>query len=1380
MTSLARALLSPKRGVAARGQGLVRQPQIATQYTTGYHQIGGSMIPEWDAETAVKQAYLANVFVYACVQLYADTIASIPLRVGKNPEEPQNFNPEAPLARLLGPPPGSPNPDTTPSQLWAHSVASRMITGRFGWELEWSGKPGKSELVAIWPLIAQYLEAIPPPAGTQSNKFFTSFAYNANGQRKTFGPEEIYYDWQPSQHSWHQPESALQAARVNISGAIMQDVYDWAFLKNDARPAAIVITEQFDSDNSRKRFRDQFNAKFGGPVNAGKAIFTEKQEDSEGKVSELIDIKTLGLSQKDSMAVDRYSSNIKSICVGLGVPLSKLDASGRCLRASEFVRLANGERHQAKDLVGKNFTLLTSSSEGQIEVPAWATWEQIEPIYKITTESGRTLETNGRHPLFAANYTTAKAAGRPNGPRIDQLGWTAVGELQPGQLVAVPARFEQRAANALTDEEAAVLGYLIGDGSISGSFIALTTPDGEMVKDFRRCIEAMGDVVTQYTTTNRVDSWGVKATSLKGAHGGRDTCATRRLLRATGLMGHTSRTKFIPSQVFAASRSAQAAFIGALLATDGCISTGKAYKKAPGGITCVSLVTVSERLALDFQELLLRLGVSSKIRFRTGLKGGLPSMAGQTFSAYAVDINAASEVLQLLSQVEVPGKQRQCLIAIADCERKLTKTTKGGNVHTWRIRDLDPGLRWEKVKSVEPVGVDQTVGIAVPEHHTYLSTFYEHNTFSNEEGEDRTWWKTKVIPRLTNLQEAINVRLAPMLGDELCWFDLSDVEVLKEAKKYTPADVLMAWDKGVVKLDEAREMGFDLDPLENGEGEVLITDKTEEEEQLALEATAQLALNPAPEKEIVDAEVVEDEDDQEAENKKKSTKDKAQSDRSAKAQDLFPESSLSTVHQGLQPEGAARTAPAPVPVANLRQANSTHSNGVMVAFMLTPEQRASLAVEGYQPPETLHCTLAYLGKVTDDIDRAVVARVVEDFAAAHDPIIGTIGGKGIFATPDGLAVVALVDAPGLSAFRLELVAALEGVGVEISKLHDFTPHITLGYADTNTEANAIEVPVGISVGWQELSFVWGGEPVAFPLGVEAERQREAEARAKKWRAIDTQVSALEASWERTFRALFMRQQDTVLSRLEGKRGRQAQKKLERADEIEIGIGSLFDVNFWTLETAQQALSLYETVIAVAGGRVAADFDIEFSIQAPFVQDLISERANKLAGQVTDTTYKRITEQLTEGVAQGETIEQLADRVQRVFEDASRNRALTIARTESMSTFNQASYMAAVEYGEGIIGGHEWLAADDTRTRDSHEDADGQLRSLFEPFDINNWSMFFPGDGTEAPPSELVNCRCAHGLISAEDWAKRRSEQQWRNVKEVEDELIRLALEGAKS
>ena len=64
--------------------------------------------------------------------LISSTIASLPVRAGKDPNKPQDFDLEAPLARLLGPPPYSPNPNTTPSQLWAHSIASYLITDRFG------------------------------------------------------------------------------------------------------------------------------------------------------------------------------------------------------------------------------------------------------------------------------------------------------------------------------------------------------------------------------------------------------------------------------------------------------------------------------------------------------------------------------------------------------------------------------------------------------------------------------------------------------------------------------------------------------------------------------------------------------------------------------------------------------------------------------------------------------------------------------------------------------------------------------------------------------------------------------------------------------------------------------------------------------------------------------------------------------------------------------------------------------------------------------------------------------------------------------------------------------------------------------------------------
>ena len=53
---------------------------------------------------------------------------------------------------------------------------------------------------------------------------------------------------------------------------------------------------------------------------------------------------------------------------------------------------------------------------------------------------------------------------------------------------------------------------------------------------------------------------------------------------------------------------------------------------------------------------------------------------------------------------------------------------KGRNREKWRLQNSPAGTHWETVISVRRVGVEPTVAIEVPNHHTFLTAFWEHNT----------------------------------------------------------------------------------------------------------------------------------------------------------------------------------------------------------------------------------------------------------------------------------------------------------------------------------------------------------------------------------------------------------------------------------------------------------------------------------------------------------------------------------------------------------------------------------------------------------------------------------------------------------------------------
>lgn len=305
------------------GQAVERRDPKAGIQTVNWQSPGWELTQEWDAESAYQYAYIANTYVYRCVDVIAKAVSGCPFRAGKDPDEPGDFDVNSELARLLGPPPGSPNPSLSPRRLWRWTVAQYLVTGRWCWEKERVG----SRVIGLWPLPSRFIDPIPTERG---RAYFEGVRFGRDQRNPiTFKMDQVVYDWLPSMHDMRQAETVLQAAKLDINVAVLQDRYDNAFLKNDARPAAVIVHEQFAERDEREAWRSQFLSEYRGVDNAGRPIFIEATPGDE-ELSATFHIERLGLSQKDAEFIQRYESKIRAICVAFGTPLSILgDASGR-------------------------------------------------------------------------------------------------------------------------------------------------------------------------------------------------------------------------------------------------------------------------------------------------------------------------------------------------------------------------------------------------------------------------------------------------------------------------------------------------------------------------------------------------------------------------------------------------------------------------------------------------------------------------------------------------------------------------------------------------------------------------------------------------------------------------------------------------------------------------------------------------------------------------------------------------------------------------------------------------------------------------------------------------------------------------------------------
>lgn len=160
-------------------------------------------------------------------------------------------------------------------------------------------------------------------------------------------------------------------------------------------------------------------------------------------------------------------------------------------------------------------------------------------------------------------------------------------------------------------------------------------------------------------------------------------------------------------------------------------------------------------------------------------------------------------------------------------------------------------------------------------------------------------------------------------------------------------------------------------------------------------------------------------------------------------------------------------------------------------------------------------------------------------------------------------------------------------------------------------------------------------------------------------------------------------------------------------------------------------------------------DTSFTLyDAHTVERIVEERPNLLPQPKPDIPKEmrwhkqKINNAITQGILQGESIPDIAARLQAVT-DMDNRAAIRNARTATTAAQNAGrvdSYKDAQKMGIDLR--QQWVATLDGRTRDSHRMLDGEIQEVGKKFSNG---CKYPGD-PEARPAEIYNCRCT--LIAA--------------------------------
>jgi len=171
-------------------------------------------------------------------------------------------------------------------------------------------------------------------------------------------------------------------------------------------------------------------------------------------------------------------------------------------------------------------------------------------------------------------------------------------------------------------------------------------------------------------------------------------------------------------------------------------------------------------------------------------------------------------------------------------------------------------------------------------------------------------------------------------------------------------------------------------------------------------------------------------------------------------------------------------------------------------------------------------------------------------------------------------------------------------------------------------------------------------------------------------------------------------------------------------------------------------------------------DVPINLWRSLLSDFLTVRIAGRIAMVEQTTRERIAVLIERGVSEGLGAREVARSI-RDDKDFNKNRALTIARTETVTSANQGKYMAALS--SPYVKLKKWLAFADKRTRPTH------LDMLNRPFVEMDQLFFLQNMKTGALESARYPCDAS---LSAGNSCNCRCLVVFENKKDAQGKLIR--------
>ena len=185
-------------------------------------------------------------------------------------------------------------------------------------------------------------------------------------------------------------------------------------------------------------------------------------------------------------------------------------------------------------------------------------------------------------------------------------------------------------------------------------------------------------------------------------------------------------------------------------------------------------------------------------------------------------------------------------------------------------------------------------------------------------------------------------------------------------------------------------------------------------------------------------------------------------------------------------------------------------------------------------------------------------------------------------------------------------------------------------------------------------------------------------------------------------------------------------------------GFMFDLHTFAAEFKAAMDSAGRSAYDDAGQQLNEEIGLDDPWVSPptQVKEFLATRDNRLR-DVPQEVFDTIKSQLTEGIDKGESISELSSRVRSSFNEIGSGRGKTIAMTETSAAYGTARHAAMKSAG---VPSKQWLTSHNDNVRPAHAEAEGQIRAVDEPFNVDGEELDFPGD-PEGSPGNVINCHC---------------------------------------